>query len=67
MGSAAVSGAGANSGLAGAGGGALDIPATPCADGILSPDATRCYIVSNTGAAWQAARDEFVALEGGRS
>jgi hypothetical protein len=36
----------------------------PCDDGILSEDATRCYIVSSAGAAWQDARDQCIALRG---
>lgn len=59
-----MSSAGADSGLAGTGGSLPDIPAAPCADGILSADATRCYIVSNAGAAWQAARDQCLAQHG---
>jgi hypothetical protein len=62
MGGAAMSGAGAGNspdGMGGSTGGA-----DACADGILSADATRCYIVSSAGAAWRDANEECEVLGG---
>jgi hypothetical protein len=36
----------------------------PCADGVLAPDQTECYLVSTAAAAWQTARERCSAWDG---
>lgn len=57
-------GATAAGGNAAGGSGAPSEPAGACADGVLGPDTTRCYLVSDAIAVWQSARDQCIAWQG---
>jgi hypothetical protein len=61
-GASSAAGSGALAGMGGSGDGPGD-PDELCPDGVLSADATRCYVVSTEGAVWADARDECVALQ----
>ena len=54
---------GVSGGVAGASGSAAE-PAEACADGVLGPEQTRCYRVSEADAGWQSARDQCFGWQG---
>jgi hypothetical protein len=64
-----VGGVSGNVAAAGGGGvaGAAGAPTAPtgaCADGVLGPDQTSCYLVSEADAVWQSARDQCFTWQG---